>query len=72
MKTFDEASYNEGRAAFAAGATLRSIFEQFADEKLDEAKAISGALGFADALLDHLRKPVTISTIEQLPIGNSA
>lgn len=56
----DDASYDEGRAAFAAGASLRSIVEQCvaADEaNSHEAadKEISGALGFVDALLDMIR-----------------
>lgn len=53
----DDASYNEGRAAFKVGASLRSIFEACAaaDTPLEEAKAMSGALGFADAALDELR-----------------
>ena len=56
----DDASYNEGRAAFASGASLRSIVEQCmtADTKLDEAKTLSAALGFADGLLTYLRTAV--------------
>jgi hypothetical protein len=53
----DDASYQEGRAAFAAGASIRSIVEQCtnADAPADDLKAMSGAIGFADALLDVLR-----------------
>jgi hypothetical protein len=56
-QTLDDASYKEGRAAFAAGASIRSIVEEClaSDTKLDEAKTFSAALGFADALLDVIR-----------------
>jgi hypothetical protein len=54
----DDASYNEGRAAFATGASIRSIIEQLAaaDTPADEVKTMSAAIGFADALLDLLRR----------------
>lgn len=53
----DDASYDEGRAAFKAGASIRSIVEACvaADTPLSEAKTFSAALGFADAALDELR-----------------
>ena len=53
----DDASYKEGRAAFAAGASVRSIVEelQVADADRDFDKAMSGAIGFLDAALDRLR-----------------
>ncbi len=53
----DEASYNEGRAAFRSGASLRSIVEALrsAEADGDFDIAMSGALGFADAALDKLR-----------------
>lgn len=53
----DDASYNEGRAAFNAGASVRQIVEAFAkaDTDVSEAKAVSGALGFLDAAFDRLR-----------------
>jgi hypothetical protein len=58
-EVIDDASYAEGRAAFATGASLRSIVEQIAAAKQasdpDAMKAVSGAIGFADALLDMLR-----------------
>lgn len=54
---FDEASYNEGRAAFEAGASIRSIVEQCAaaGTPVDDVKTMSAAIGFADALLDVIR-----------------
>lgn len=57
LKGFDEASYDEGRAAFNAGASLRSMLEAAAQGKDDAAdeKAISAILGFADGALDRLR-----------------
>ena len=54
----DEASYAEGRAAFASGASLRGIVEQIiagGGDPEPDMKTLSGALGFFDALLDHLR-----------------
>lgn len=53
----DDATYNDGRAAFAAGASLRSISESIrtADTDVEFNIAMSGALGFADAALDKLR-----------------
>lgn len=53
----DDASYDEGRAAFKAGASIRGIVEACvtADTPLSEAKTFSAALGFADAALDKLR-----------------
>jgi hypothetical protein len=56
----DDASYNEGRAAFDTGVSLRSVVEQFlaAETPADEAKTLSAALGFADGLLDQVRTPV--------------
>jgi hypothetical protein len=53
----DEASYQEGRAAFSCGASLRDILEQIfkADTQPDDVKVMSGALGFVDAAFDKLR-----------------
>lgn len=53
----DDVTYNDGRAAFAAGASLRSIVEAIrtADTDVEFDIAMSGALGFADAALDKLR-----------------
>jgi hypothetical protein len=52
----DEASYQEGRAAFSSGASLRGIVEQCGNARPgDDDKVISGAIGFMDALLDLLR-----------------
>lgn len=64
---FDEASYQEGRAAFNAGASLRSIVEACATagNSGDEAKAFSGALGFADALLDFIRHPIVVGNLSK-------
>ncbi|RJF70872.1 hypothetical protein D4Q52_14680 [Rhodopseudomonas palustris] len=56
----DDASYQEGRAAFARGGSLRAIVDQIAKSDLDdvaEGQIFSGALGFLDGLLDHLREP---------------
>lgn len=58
----DDASYQEGRSAFAAGASLRSIVEQIGVEgldQLDQIKVVSSAIGFFDALLDLLRSKPT-------------
>lgn len=58
----DDASYQEGRAAFAAGASLRGIVEQIDAEgldHLDQIKVVSSAIGFFDALLDLLRSKPT-------------
>lgn len=58
----DDASYQEGRAAFAAGASLRGIVEQIGAEgldQLDQIKVVSSAIGFFDALLDLLRSKPT-------------
>ncbi|MET4199070.1 putative membrane chloride channel (bestrophin family) [Bradyrhizobium sp. LA8.1] len=59
----DDASYQEGRAAFTAGATIRSIAEQVQTSVVagtfDDDKVLSSAIGFADALLDHLRGKCT-------------
>lgn len=61
----DDASYQEGRAAFAAGASLRGIVEQIDAEgldqldQLDQIKVVSSAIGFFDALLDLLRSKPT-------------
>lgn len=59
MDAFDEASYREGRADFTNGLSLRSLVEQYAAAEAQgiahETKAMSRALGFADALLDKLR-----------------
>ena len=53
----DDVTYNDGRAAFESGASLRSIVEALraADTDIDFNIAMSGALGFADAALDRLR-----------------
>lgn len=54
----DDASYQEGRAAFMSGATLRDIVDEIdavGPDALDEQKVISSTIGFFDALLDHLR-----------------
>lgn len=54
----DDASYAEGRAAFASGASLRSIAEQLqgaAAGSIDEDKVMCSTIGFFDALLDLLR-----------------
>jgi hypothetical protein len=56
--SIDEPSYQEGRAAFAAGATLRDIVKMIDVEglqALEQRKVISSTLGLFDALLDHLR-----------------
>jgi hypothetical protein len=57
--SIDEPSYDEGYAAFAAGASVRSIIEQVKESVIagtfDEDKTMSSAIGFIDALLDHIR-----------------
>lgn len=59
----DDSSYTEGKAAFASGATLRSILERCAAAKTDaeEIKAFSFAFGFAEGLLDNLRHPIFVT-----------
>lgn len=62
----DDDSYREGQEAFKRGATLRSIVEQlatFGTNELEDRKTFSGVLGFGDALLDHLRKPLTATDL---------
>ena len=63
MNKIDDASYQEGRAAFAAGTSIRQIVEQImaSGHAPDDVKAISSALGFADALIDQLRRPLIVS-----------
>lgn len=58
----DDASYNEGRADFDNGVTLRSVVERVmvADSAPEEAKAFSLALGFLDGVLAALRNPAVI------------
>lgn len=65
----DDASYNEGRAAFEAGASVRSIVEAVlgSDTDRDFKVAMSGALGFVDAALDRLRTPVVV--VQNNPVG---
>ncbi|MET4206857.1 hypothetical protein [Bradyrhizobium sp. LA2.1] len=57
--SIDEPSYQEGRAAFASGASIRSIVMQVQSSigagSFDEDKVLSSSIGFVDALLDHLR-----------------
>lgn len=56
--SIDEPSYQEGRAAFAAGVRLRDIVDDIMavpTAGIDKNKLASSALGFFDALLDHLR-----------------
>ena len=62
QEKLDEAGYREGRDAFAAGASIRSIVErcEASDTPLDDLKSLSAAIGFADALLDRLRRPAVI------------
>lgn len=71
----DDASYAEGRAAFASGASLRSIIESMlatddapttAARRDQEAKAMGRALGFADALLDFIRHPIIVGTTSSI------
>ncbi len=73
---FDQASYDEGKAAFTAGATLLNIVGQcVASKPEDEDRIISGALGFADAFLEHIRslssRPVA-DMANELPIVTTA
>lgn len=60
-----DASYNNGRANFAVGGTLRALFARLDAAETgtpdDEAKAMSFALGFADALIDQLRAPMVVA-----------
>lgn len=57
-QTLDEESYQSGRNAFAAGATLRSIIEEVhkADTVADEEKTLAGLVGFVDGLIDAIRR----------------
>jgi len=50
-------SYENGRAAFKAGASLRLLIERFAADGgvASEQEAISLGLGFLDAAFDKLR-----------------
>jgi hypothetical protein len=58
LDQIDDGSYAEGKACFASGGSLRQIFElgAAAQTEAEEAKIFSLALGFADALVDHLRR----------------
>jgi hypothetical protein len=53
----DDAKYNEGRADFDNGLSLRTIAKGIAvaDTPAEEDAAFSRLLGFADAVLDRLR-----------------
>lgn len=59
----DDASYQEGRASFASGASLREVVEFIcAADVVDEHKVMSSAVGFFDALLDLLRSTKKANT----------
>ena len=64
MPKFDDQEYAAGRNDFASGRSLRSIAEELmsAQPDVSEDKVMSRLLGFADGLVDALRKPA--STIE--------
>ncbi len=66
----DDASYAEGRAAFAAGASLRSIVEQCMASD-DDIKTFSSALGFADAVLDHIRMPQELQALVRAHVAKN-
>lgn len=52
----DEQAYRLGKQAFDAGASLRSILAACrAAPPADEEKTFSSAVGFFDAMLDHIR-----------------
>lgn len=59
---FDKASYDEGKASFAAGATVFDIVEQVRTaQPEDRNKIISGVVGFVDGLLEHIRfRPILV------------
>ena len=55
--TLDDPEYQAGKRAFERGDTLELLFVHLHDSNgsKDEAKSLSYALGFADALLNDLR-----------------
>ncbi|MBK5957396.1 hypothetical protein CCR97_04125 [Rhodoplanes elegans] len=62
--SFDETEYQAGRRAFHDGVSLRDLAERMAgvDGAEAEAKAMSHALGYADAALDCLRRASGVAT----------
>lgn len=69
----DPQAYEEGRAAFAAGTTLRAVAERImAAGPAEEDKVMSLALGFADELITLLRHPaVVVNAPLQFPVDSS-
>lgn len=61
---FDETEYQAGREAFHDGVSLRDLAMRIAstDSAEDDAKAMSHALGYADAALDCLRRASGVAT----------
>lgn len=58
MPRIDDAAWNEGRQQFAEGFTLRQVVESMPGDDAsaeDQERAMSRALGFADAFLALLR-----------------
>jgi hypothetical protein len=68
-----QVSYEEGRAAFAAGMTLRAAAERMmVSAPADEDKAMSFMLGFADELLLLLRRPlVAVNASVNFPLDET-
>ncbi len=69
MPKLDEEQYKAGQQAFAGGGTIRSVVEKFiahgttpgiVDEASSDDAIMSFAIGFADAVLLHLRKPLHV------------
>lgn len=59
IEKIDDDSYKSGKTFFVMGGSIRSVFEKINGAGVtskDENKAMSFTLGFADALLDKLRK----------------
>jgi hypothetical protein len=58
---FDEANYQQGRRMFVDGASLRQALEFGIVNIPGEDGAFSFLLGFGDALLDQLRRPLVVA-----------
>lgn len=67
MPKIDDIAYAHGRSDFAQGVSLRAIYEQSAaadDGRYNEegeAREFSRLLGFADALIEQLRRPIVFN-----------
>jgi hypothetical protein len=66
---FSESFYQCGKGAFCEGESLAEMFDRFGKRDLSNPQAagecLSFALGFFDALIDRLRRPITRAELHQ-------